>query len=245
MSKNSAASKGYRKYQKKTWWEKKTKEEQQAFSRKCVCAGIALLVIILLIVFIPKIIDNSKNLKVVDGAVQAADNVLTCNLGTSTNPKYRRIARIDSGLDGYEKSADLDGVTDANVRVFTYRADASMYTIMAAKYDAETGLSTYQSRVVALGDIETQSELETGAINGRKACAGVTLYVPVDMMGTGEEELPPYRQSGIVYIDSTFADMSVVCNVVIDLDSKEAALSDEDMTKLLTEIASTVEMAEQ
>ena len=90
MSKKSARSKGYRTY----------KTEQKGFSKgelkTLIIAAVVLVLAIAAIIILPDAIEARHLIKVKDGALQGVeDNWLVLNVGTSSNPKYRKIAEVD------------------------------------------------------------------------------------------------------------------------------------------------------
>jgi len=245
MARNSAASKGYRKYQKKTWWEQKTPEEQKKFTRMCAIACAAAVAVILLIVFVPKIIDNSKNLKVVDGQVQVEDNVMLCDLGTSSNHKYRQLATISGAAEGFTSKGRGTGLSDQNIPVYTFEGEHAEYTLSTAINDAQAAIENYAGRVVAFGEIVDQSEPEKITLDGREAWWNYTTLTPVDLTGDGTEELPPYRQYAVFYIQSKFKGISALCVYTDDLQSLDEAMDHDAVFAKLEEIAGTITMAER
>ena len=106
MSKKSARSKGYRTY----------KTEQKGFSKgelkTLIIAAVVLVLAIAAIIILPDAIEARHLIKVKDGALQGVeDNWLVLNVGTSSHPKYRKIAEVDPA-EGYsfEKTDHLSSL---------------------------------------------------------------------------------------------------------------------------------------
>ena len=152
MSKKSARSKGYRTY----------KTEQKGFSKgelkTLIIAAVVLVLAIAAIIILPDAIEARHLIKVKDGALQGVeDNWLVLNVGTSSHPKYRKIAEVDPA-EGYsfEKT---DHLSSLNLSTnLTFKADdeqnavADTYVALSSANEckalAEKAFSNIQSGVI-------------------------------------------------------------------------------------------------
>jgi len=168
MAKKSARAKGYRKYHK----EVKGYTPQE---KKIMIIGFAVIAVVLLCVLVlPDFIESFSLLKVKDGVVQGVeDNWLICNTGTSSKPKYHKIAEF-GGIEGYELSSIEDGITDKNVRYYVYTptaddAPAAKLNVQSGNGNASELSESFRTQMSAFGEILTQSEsVEEGEVNGMK-----------------------------------------------------------------------------
>lgn len=168
MAKKSARAKGYRKYHK----EVKGYTPQE---KKVMTIGfIALVVIIICVLVVPDFIESFSLLKVKDGVVQdMGDNWLIANTGTSSKPKYHKMAEF-GGVEGYELSSTEDGITDTNVRYYVYTptvegAAADKLNVQSGNGEASELSETFRTQMTAFGEVLTQSEaVEETEINGMK-----------------------------------------------------------------------------
>ena len=250
MAKQSARSKGYRKYKEKTWWQKKTPEEQKKWIRTGLIAAAAVLVIVLLIVFVPKGIEWSRRLKVVDGAVDTkGENWLVINLQEKDHPAYHRLARIEGAAEGYAFDRKDSSVSDTRLPIYIYRSETTgekeEYYVQSSIHDARETADTYLTRVPILGEPLTQTEVTETTVNGRRAYWLSVTYSYPDR--SSQEEEPPtlYMQSAILYIESTAFDGSAAVNYMRKMDDENDALSDEEVGALLMKAAETVVMDER
>ncbi|MBQ8087562.1 MAG: hypothetical protein IJ234_03960, partial [Clostridia bacterium] len=230
MAKKSARSKGYRKYYKKKETELTPKQKKWL-----LWGSLAAIIIILLIVFVPRIVESTKLLKVKDGVVQMNGNHwLITNQGTRSKPKYHKLAEVDGAATGFEETDSSSGI-DTNIVAYLYNgsdeAHADMqYSVQTASSNAQEGAENYISRIVMLGEPTQSGEVQPTTACGRDAWQVVGIYAPTDM-GDGVER-PAFTQTGVLYVESTFPDISVVLNVTKDLQSEEDALSEEEMFAL-------------
>ena len=245
MGKNSARAKGYRKNQKKSTGY--TESEKKIMT-------IGFLVIVLVIVgvlVLPDWIESFSLLKVKDGVVQGVeDNWLICNLGTSSSPKYRKLAEINP-VEGFEL-ADTSYITDANTPYFILKptgdSAAQQMTIQAGNGSAQTLAEKYASSIGAFAEVleiwavlveyrmenYTETEAET---DSETETEPKTTQSPNDYTDTVEEtdtvvdsEAEPtytYSQSAIVYTDTLVDGRSVVISASVEGDS-EAAFGDRE-----------------
>lgn len=173
MGKNSARAKGYRKNQKKSTGY--TESEKKIMT-------IGFLVIVLVIVgvlVLPDWIESFSLLKVKDGVVQGVeDNWLICNLGTSSSPKYRKLAEINP-VEGFELTG-TNYITDANVPYFVYAptgdSAAQQMTIQAGNGDAQTLAEKYASSIGAFAEVLYQDEVIHDTVGDREIWAVLVEY---------------------------------------------------------------------
>ena len=168
MAKKSARAKGYRKYHK----EVKGYTPQE---KKIMVIGFVVIAVILICVLVlPDFIESFSLLKVKDGVVQdMGDNWLIANTGTSSKPKYHKMAEF-AGIEGYELSSTEDGITDKNVRYYVYTptsedAPASKLNVQSGNGNAADLSETFRSQMSAFGEVLSQSEaVEEAEVNGMK-----------------------------------------------------------------------------
>lgn len=173
MGKNSARAKGYRKNQKKSTGY--TESEKKIMT-------IGFLVIVLVIVgvlVLPDWIESFSLLKVKDGVVQGVeDNWLICNLGTSSSPKYRKLAEINP-VEGFELT-DTNYITDANVPYFVYAptgdSPVQQMTIQAGNGNAQTLAEKYAGTIVNFAEVLYQDEVIHDTVADREIWAVLVEY---------------------------------------------------------------------
>ena len=248
MGKNSARAKGYRKNQKKSTGY--TESEKKIMT-------IGFLVIVLVIVgvlVLPDWIESFSLLKVKDGVVQGVeDNWLICNLGTSSSPKYRKLAEVNP-VEGFELTG-TNYITDANVSYFVYAptgdSAAQQMTIQAGNGDAQTLAEKYASSIGAFAEVLYQDEVIHDTVGDREIWAVLVEYRMENYTETETEteaetdteaeteteaeadsatEAEPtytYSQSAIVYTDTLVDGRSIVISASVEGDS-EAAFGDRE-----------------
>ena len=119
---------------------KKEYKPQGFTKQEWITIGIVAAVIAVLIigyVLLRDLFDGS--LKVTDGKVQAEENWIVVNTGTSSSPKYYKLGEV-SPVDGYTmKRESLTGDDNAPTFVYTPEGESAVedVTILAAKGGAE------------------------------------------------------------------------------------------------------------
>lgn len=169
MAKNSSRSKGYRKTTEKTTGY--TPRE-----KKIMIIGFAVIAVaILCAAFLPDWIESFSLLKVEDGVVQGMeDNWLISNVGTSTKPKYRKIAEVDPP-EGYALTKRDSLSSDENLTYAVYEpvesGIAQQLLAQTAKGDPESLISTLSTNMSIYGG----EYLYTGE-STQETIDGKTLY---------------------------------------------------------------------
>lgn len=225
MGKNSARAKGYRKNQKKSTGY--TESEKKIMT-------IGFLVIVLVIVgvlVLPDWIESFSLLKVKDGVIQGVeDNWLICNLGTSSSPKYRKLAEINP-VDGFELS-ETSYITDANTPYFIYTptgdSAAQKLSIQAGNGGAETLAKQYAESIGAFSEVSYKSDVTEETVGDRKVWTVLVEFRMEDYVeedADSETETEPtytYTQSALVYTDTFVDGRSVVISASVEGDSESA-----------------------
>ncbi len=188
MSKKSARSKGYR---------KNTKKKSKGYTpqeKRIMIIGFAVIILVIIgIVVIPDWVESFSLLDVdSDGVVQGLeDNWLICNVGTSSNKKYRKLAEVETP-EGYELSSTEDGLTDSNLRYFIYEPTgdsvAENITIQSGSGEASELVETYRTTMSSFSEIlYSDDEITETTVNGANIYAFVMEY-RMESTSTDEEE---------------------------------------------------------
>ena len=227
MGKNSARSKGYRKYKK----EVKGYTEQE---KKTMIIGFAvILVIVICAIVIPNAIEAKDLLRVKDGVVQnVGDNWLVSDMSDTSKHKYRKIAEIDPA-EGWQVRERADGISDANEAYF-YFEPVDAETSVADEYYAIVGKGAYDelcttaatSMVGFVNEVLYQTETITDVVDGRN----IAYYVLEYNLNVSEDENNPvyeYNQIVSMYIESPIAERCVLLNASNTGDD-ESAFADRD-----------------
>lgn len=227
MGKNSARSKGYRKYKK----EVKGYTEKE---KKIMIIGFAvLLVIVICAIVIPNAIEAKDLLRVKNGVVQnVGDNWLVCDMSETSKHKYRKIAEIDPA-EGWQVRERADGISDANEAYFYFEpidaenavADEYYAIVGKGKYDelctkAATSMGSFANEVLY------QGETVTDVVDGRN----VAYYVLEYNMNVSEDENNPeyeYNQTISLYVESPIEGRCVLLNAS-NTGADESAFGDRD-----------------
>lgn len=212
MGKNSARSKGYRKYKK----EVKGYTEQE---KKTIIIGFAvILVIVICAIVIPNAIEAKDLLRVKNGVVQnVGDNWLVSDMSETSKHKYRKIAEVDPA-EGWQLRERADGISDANEAYFYFEpidaenAVADEYYAIVGKgtYD-ELGAKAVTSMSGFANEVLYQADLVTEEYEGRN----ISYYVLEYTLNVSEDENNPeyqYCQNISMYIESPIAERCVLLN---------------------------------
>lgn len=240
MAKNSSRSKGYRKTTEKTTGY--TPRE-----KKIMIIGFAVIAVaILCAAFLPDWIESFSLLKVEDGVVQGMeDNWLISNVGTSTKPKYRKIAEVDPP-EGYALTKRDSLSSDENLTYAVYEpvesGIAQQLMAQAGSQEAET-LSASYSSIASLygGEYLYTSEVQQDTIDGKTI---YTILVEYTMQTNTDTENPEYgyTQSAAAYIDSPLDGRCVLLTANND-GADESAFADRDaMLEFVRNWAATVRL---
>ena len=250
MSKKSARSKGYRTY----------KTEQKGFSKgelkTLIIAAVVLVLAIAAIIILPDAIEARHLIKVKDGALQGVeDNWLVLNVGTSSHPKYRKIAEVDPA-EGYsfEKT---DHLSSLNLSTnLTFKADdeqnavADTYVALSSANEckalAEKAFSNIQSGVITSQlNVLTQSDkLQTCDVNGVQGYWYTMNYsseVPAEE--EGGEATTKYSQNVYLYLPAGIKDTSVILSASNTCESEEEFGDVDAMLEMLKEASTHITMA--
>ena len=255
MAKQSARSKGYRKYHH----EVKGYTEQE---KKTMIIGFAVIAIILVLVLVvPKIVESFTLLKVKDGVVQdVGENWLLANVSQTSEEKYRKMAEVGE-IEGFELTSTEPGIADENLQYFVYAptdpaAPVQTLNVQSGNGEAAELSETFRSQMGNFGEMLYQSEaVEEAEINGMKTYTVVIEYrnedyeqvsakaeaqAAADEATANEEEIPEdvaavlaeetrydYSQSVVLYIDSNLDGKCVLINAMNTGDS-EAVFQDAD-----------------
>lgn len=227
MAKNSARSKGYRKY----------KQEVKGYTEKekktMIIGFAAILIIIICVIAIPNAIESKDLLKVKDGVVQdVGDNWLVSDMSETSKHKYRKIAEIDPA-EGWQVRERAEGISDANEAYFYFEpidaenAVADEYYAIVGKgnYD-ELGAKASTSMGSFANEILYQGELVTEEYEGRN----ISYYVLEYNMNISEDPENPeyqYSQSVSLYVESPIAERCVLLNAS-NTGADETAFGDRD-----------------
>lgn len=256
MGKNSARSKGYRKAQKKTTGY--TESEKRVMT----IGFLAIIVVIVCVLWVPDWIESFSLLKVKDGVVQGVEeNWLVCNMGTSSKPKYRKLAVVEPP-EGFEMT-ETNYISDANMPylVFGPTGEAAAQSVMAqsGNGEAESLANSYASNIGVYGEVLYQSDVVAETIDGKQTWAFVVEYRMEDYSeqiaaaesGDSEAEAAAkeadpvysYTQSAILYVDSPIKEKSVVLTASNSGDS-DAVFGDRDaLMELVRSAVAGVELA--
>lgn len=239
MAKNSSRSKGYRKTTEKTTGY--TPRE-----KKIMIIGFAVIAVaILCAAFLPDWIESFSLLKVEDGVVQGMeDNWLISNVGTSTKPKYRKIAEVDPP-EGYALTKRDSLSSDENLTYAVYEpvesGIAQQLLAQTAKGDPESLISTLSTNMsVYGGEYLYTGESTQETIDGKTLYSTLIEYtMPANTASNGSDESEGteateasetekiYTQSAVVYVVSPLDGYSVVLTASND-GSDESAFADRD-----------------
>ena len=230
MGKNSARAKGYRKNQKKNTGY--TESEKRIMT----IGFLVIVVIIIGVLVLPDWIESFSLLKVRDGVVQGVeDNWLICNLGTSSSPKYRKLAEVNP-IDGFEMTG-TSYITDSNTPylIFAPTGDsaAQTMTIQAGNGGAQTLAEKYASTIGNFAEVLYRDELIHETVADHEIWAILLEYRMEDFTESEsdtETEADPtytYTQSAVVYTDTLVDGRSVVISAAVEGDS-EAAFGDRE-----------------
>lgn len=240
MGKNSARSKGYRKYKK----EVKGYTEQE---KKTIVIGFAvILVIVLCAVIIPNAIEAKDLLRVRKGVVQnVGDNWLVSDMSETSKHKYRKIAEVDPA-EGWQVRERADGISDANEAYF-YFEPVDAETSVADEYYAIVGKGKYdelctkaaESMAGFANEVLHKTETVTDVVDGRN----IAYYVLEYNMNVSEEEDNPiyeYNQTVSMYIESPIEGRCVLLNAS-NTGADESAFGDRDaIIEMLKEATKSV-----
>lgn len=167
MAKQSARSKGYRKYHK----EVKGYTPQE---KKAMIIGFSVIAVILIAVLVlPDFIESFSLLKVKDGVIQdLGDNWLVANTGTSSKAKYRKMAEVGE-IEGYTLASTEPGFTDENLQYFVFEpasedSVAQTLNVQPGNGEAAELAETFRSQMGNFGEVLSMSEVEEAEINGMK-----------------------------------------------------------------------------
>lgn len=246
MGKSSARAKGYRKNQKKT--NGYTESE-----KKIMTIGFLVIVVVIIgVLVLPDWIESFSLLKVKDGVVQGVeDNWLICNLGTSSSPKYRKLAEINP-VDGFEMS-ETSYITDANTPYFIFEptgdSAAQKLTVQAGNGGAEALASKYAETIGAFSDVLYKSDVAAETVGDRKIW---TILVEYRMENYSEEEAESdaeteptysYTQSALVYTDALVSGRSIVISAAVDGDSESVFVDREALLEAAKSAVSSIELS--
>lgn len=271
MAKNSARSKGYRKFHK----EVKGYTPQE---KKIMTIGfVAIVVVLIAVLVLPDFIESFSLLKVKDGVVQGVgENWLITNTGTGSKNKYRKLGEITGEIEGFEKSETAPGITDENCVYYVYTPtteDSAIQTLNIQPGNGEAAQlsETFRSQMGNFGEVLSLSEaVEEEEINGMKTYAVAIKYrtenaeqlsakaeaqtaadeatangeeIPEDVAAVlAEETIFDYNQSVVLYIDSKVNGKCILLNAMNSGDS-EAAFGDEAVIRdVLRQAASAISL---
>lgn len=262
MGKNSVRSKGYRKAQKKT--NGYTDSEKKVM----IIGFLVIAVVLVCVLWVPDWIESFSLLKVKDGVVQGVeDNGLVCNMGTSSNPKYRKLAVVEAP-EGFEMTG-TDYISDSNMPylIFEPTGDAAAQTLMAqsGNGEAESLANSYASNIGVYGEILYQGEMIEETIDDKHVWGFVAEYrmedfteqiadaeaeddasEDADAEDADAEEKEPvysYTQSAILYVDSPIDGKSVVLTASNTGDSEDAFGDRDALMELVRSAVPGVELS--
>ena len=182
----------------------KTKKEykpQGITKQEWITIGIVVGVIAVLIigyVLLRDLFDGS--LKVTDGKVQAEENWIVVNTGTSSSPKYYKLGEV-SPVDGYAmERQSLTGDENAPTFVFTPEGDSPLedVTILAAKGGAEEMASKVLANYTSFLQNAVPGEVAQKTIGGRTGWSFSCDYDEVSTVtaeATAEPEATPAAET--------------------------------------------------
>lgn len=255
MAKNSARSKGYRKFHK----EVKGYTPQE---KKIMTIGfIAIAVVLIAVLVLPDFIESFSLLKVKDGVVQGVgDNWLITNTSSTSKAKYRKLGEINGEIEGFELSETAPGIADENCVYYVYKPtseDSAIQTLNIQPGNGEAAelAETFRTQMGNFGEVLSLSEaVVEEEINGMKTYSVAIQYrmedyeqsvskaeaqAAADEATANEEEIPEdvaavlaeetrydYTQSVVLYIDSEIDGKCILVNAMNSGDS-EAVFGDE------------------
>lgn len=230
MGKKSVRSKGYIGKQKA-----KSNGYTKAEIRTMVIGFAVIAIVLVCVLWLPDALEARHLLKVKDGVVQGIeDNELICNVGTSSNKKYRKLAAVEP-TEGFALESVEDGLSDTNLRYFKYAADgeaaAQEYMVQSGNGDMDKLASSYLDQMGRLSEMLYQDEeVHEEVVNGNRTLSFVVEYRMEDYSEAiaeeeaaadgdvadevqADEESEPvydYTQAALVYIESPIEDKCVV-----------------------------------
>lgn len=237
MAKSSARSKGYRSF------NKKAKEAKNARDNKTILVGtIVFVVAVLLVVIGVNVFDKIGTIPVKDDYIQAEDTWIVRNMGTSYDPRVKKMAEVSGPAEGFEMTVPsreirqsqfhtFDAI-DENAKVTHYymgMANGDYTKISAESY---LNMSTFGTQLYATDIMETE-------INGHK-CIYYSLQYELDNSEAQDGSDMGYYQCMNAYFDVKQKDTSLLISVGDKVSGPDAFATDEELMAVLEQAFATV-----
>ncbi len=180
--------------------------------------------------------------------VSAGDQWLITNLGDTNRPVYRKVGEIVQMPEGYTLSETSSSLWDDYVPLYLFTPSSEEGAIQqcyvqVAKGAAAEVAESFANSAGLLGEVTYTSPMVSETINGRNAYLRLIEYTASSTDDAGNETTS-YYQSGVLYIESTMDERSVVVNAINSYASPEERADRDQILDDMRSVASCVLMDE-
>lgn len=237
MAKNSAASKGYR----------KTEKKKPFLTKKEI---IALVIIVAVIVIGAIIINAIPNIGTIPaGKVKTGDIISVA--GNGLKGRYVKLGEINE-LEGFTMESSTSSETPTGGYDFTPAEDNGLANLRigGAIWDAKTMIETMLPSIQTMGAEEYSEEAIQATIGGRNAYVITARYTSYDEEKAGEDasepaegEINSYNQYIYSYIDA--GEHSISLSATIEGDDASVYIPDEELVEYMNQFAGAFTLIEK